>query len=300
MAQMKHLKSGILKSIAVTALCSGCASNMLYYPTRQTYGNPADHGLRYEEVLFESRDGTALCGWFIPATGEAKGTVLHYHGNAQNMTAHFSFVSWLPSAGFNVFTFDYRGYGKSGGSPTRKGVYEDSCAALDYLRSRPDFGTDQILVLGQSLGGANALAAIQGTGIEGVQAVAIDSAFYSYRLIARDKINYIPILNLLRWPLSFVVISNAKSPESTIGKLQSTPVLIVHGTDDEVIPFRHGQLLYEKAQQPKELVSVPRGHHTDALVQRDPLYREYIVRFFEMALETSSDSKHMATINGAP
>lgn len=119
-------------------LFSGCASRMLYYPTPNEYGNPSVAGLRYEKVTFASKDGTPLSGWFIPAIGKAKGTVIHFHGNAQNMTAHFSFVAWLPREGFNVFVFDYRGYGTSPGTPSRQGVYEDSCAALQYLRSRPD------------------------------------------------------------------------------------------------------------------------------------------------------------------
>jgi len=285
---MKGRYSGLLVILVTASLCAGCASNMLYYPTHQTYGNPSDFGYRHENVTFQSRDGTVLAGWFIPAVGEPRGTVLHFHGNAQNMTAHFPFVSWLPREGFNVFVFDYRGYGKSEGRPDRNGVYEDSCAALEYLRSRPDIDRDRILILGQSLGGANALAAIQGMGTNGIRAIALDSTFYSYRLITRDKIKQIPVLSLLRWPLSFLVISNAKSPASTIGELTPIPVLILHGTDDAVIPFRHGQMLFERTQQPKEMISIPKGQHTDALIQNNPLYRKRMVDFFEKALQTSS------------
>jgi fermentation-respiration switch protein FrsA (DUF1100 family) len=261
---------------------------MLYYPTHRVYGTPADSGYHYEKVTFESRDGTALSGWFIPAIGKPKGTILHFHGNAQNMTAHFSFVSWLPREGFNVFVFDYRGYGESAGTPDREGVYEDSCAALDYLRSRTDIDRDRILILGQSLGGANALAALHGTGTNGIRAVALDSTFYSYRLITRDKIKQIPILRFFRWPLSFVVISNARSASSVIDELSPIPILIMHGTDDVVIPYRHGQMLFDKAQQPKEMISVPKGHHTDALIRRDPSYRKHLINFFEKSLRTSS------------
>lgn len=118
----------------------GCVrvNQMFYYPDRTVYATPADSGLHFEEVVFLSRDGTELSGWFIPAVGEAQGTILHLHGNAENMTSHFGFVNWLPAAGFNLFVFDYRGYGKSAGSPNRAGVYEDSCSALAYLRSRDD------------------------------------------------------------------------------------------------------------------------------------------------------------------
>lgn len=269
--------------VAGVILCQGCASRLLYYPTDREYGRPSDAGYRYEEVTFPSRDGTRLAGWFVPAVGPPKGTILHFHGNAQNMTAHFAFVSWLPREGFNVFVFDYRGYGKSEGRPGRKGVHEDSCAALAYLRSRPDIDTSRLLILGQSLGGANALAAIHSEGADGIRAVALDSSFYSYRLIARDTIKHIPVLGLLRWPLSFVVISNAKSPSATIGRLPPIPVLIFHGADDRVVPFRHGRLLFERAGEPRTLVAIPRGGHTVALVHQDPAFRKQLVDLYERA-----------------
>lgn len=272
-----------------TTLCHGCVSKLLYYPTHKIYTNLSDSGYQYEEVTFLSRDGTLLSGWFIHSVEESKGTVIHFHGNAQNMTAHVSFVSWLPQAGFNVFVFDYRGYGKSKGSPTRKGVHEDSCAALNYLRTRPDIDSNRIVVLGQSLGGATALAALDEVGMQGIRAVVLDSAFYSYRLIVRDKIKYIPILSLLRWPLSFIVISDARSPASTINTVTPVPLLIFHGTHDKVVPFHHGQLLFEKASEPKEMVSIPKGRHTDALIRQDPIYRKRLIQFFEKALETHSN-----------
>jgi uncharacterized protein len=277
--------------LAGIGLLAGCASRAFYYPTRDVYGTPAVAGLRYEAVRFRSRDGTALSGWFIPASGTQKGTVVHFHGNAQNMTAHFQFVSWLPAAGFNVFVFDYRGYGASEGRPSREGLYEDSVAALQYVRSRPDVDRDRLLVLGQSLGGANALSAVSGAGSEGVRAVALDSTFYSYRLITRDAIRQIPVLSLLRWPLSFAVVGNRRSPCSMIGALSPIPVLVLHGTADEVVPYRHGQALFHAAGDPKQFVTVPGGQHTDALLRSDPIYRRKLVEFFENALERPAAGK---------
>jgi fermentation-respiration switch protein FrsA (DUF1100 family) len=84
--------------------------------------------------------------------GPAKGTVVHLHGNAQNMSAHFSFTSWLPQAGFNLLIFDYRGYGKSGGTPSRAGLVLDSIAAIRYVQNRPNIAPNRVILLGQSLG----------------------------------------------------------------------------------------------------------------------------------------------------
>ena len=127
--------------------------------------------------------------------------MIHFHGNAQNMTAHFGFVSWLPALGFNLFVFDYRGYGTSAGTPNRRGVYEDSLAALDYIAARPDIDHNRLLVLGQSLGGANAVAAVGSRPIAGIRAVVVDSAFAAYQDIVRDKMAAIPLLSFFRTPL---------------------------------------------------------------------------------------------------
>jgi len=114
--------------------------------------------------------------------------VIHFHGNAQNMSAHFGFVSWLPAQGFNLFVFDYRGYGTSAGKADREGVFEDSLAALDYIAARPGVDRNRFAGAGQSLGGANAIAVVGSRPHSGIRAVVIESAFSSYREIVRDKL----------------------------------------------------------------------------------------------------------------
>src|SRR5262245_9102597 len=94
--------------MAAALLLTGCVEQSFFYPDRVVYSTPDAAGLDYEAVTFASRDGTQLSGWFIPASGHrdpriAKGTVVHFHGNAQNMTSHWQFVSWLPKRGYNLF-----------------------------------------------------------------------------------------------------------------------------------------------------------------------------------------------------
>jgi len=178
---------------ALSAFLTGCVQSMFYYPDRVRYETPDALGLRYEAVQFASADGTRLTGWFLPAAGrsnpkEAKGTVVHFHGNAQNMSTHWRFVAWLPKQDFNVFVFDYRGYGESAGKPEPKGVFEDSSAALGHVRSRGDVDPERLLVFGQSLGGANAIAVLGSGNRAGVKAAAIESTFYSYSSIANEKL----------------------------------------------------------------------------------------------------------------
>ncbi|VFQ46968.1 alpha/beta hydrolase [Desulfoluna butyratoxydans] len=251
---------------------TGCANGLFYHPDNRLYQTP---DRPYEEVSFESIDGTRLTGWFIASSQAVPfGTVIHFHGNAANISNHYGFVEWLPEAGFNLLLFDYRGYGDSEGKPGRRGVFEDSVAALKYAASRPDVDPSRLIAFGQSLGGANAVAAAAATPDVPLKGVVVDSAFFSYRSIARDKIGLIPVLKWLKWPLSFVMATNGHSPGPVIERLSPTPVLIIHGTKDRVIPYDHGRRLYDAAASPKTMWTVKGGVHTDALMTWREIYRE--------------------------
>lgn len=291
LASLARIAGGLVLGLAIVVLfCSmtGCVSRMFYYPDREVHGSPADAGLAFEEVRFASRDGTALTGWFVPAKGAATGTVVHLHGNAMNMTAHFSFVDWLPARGFNVFAFDYRGYGASAGTPDRKGVYEDSLAALEHVRTRPDVDRTRIVVLGQSLGAANALAVLGREGTHGVRAVVADSAFFSYRSIVKDKIGAMPGLAALRGPLSLAVIGDDHSPGPAVGRIAPVPLLFLHGEADRVIPCSHSKRLYDAAGEPKTLWLIPRADHTEAITDRR--WQDRIAAFLLAALDAPTRS----------
>lgn len=260
---------------------SGCAAQFFYYPDHTHYGSPADDGLRYEPVTFASRDGTRLSGWFVPASDRAdprtaKGTVVHFHGNAQNMSAHWGFVSWLPARGFNVFVFDYRGYGDSAGKPAPKGVFEDALSALDHVRARPDVDPSRLLVLGQSLGGTNAIAAVGSGNRAGVRALVIESTFRSYSAIAHEKV-----------PGAGWLMSDRYSADRYVAAIAPIPILFLHGTADPVVPYHHSQELHALAREPKYLVTVLRGQHLEALTPSfGEQYRDRVVDFFEAALAT--------------
>lgn len=257
----------------------GCVSSPFYHPDNILYSTPASAGLKFENVTFASSDGTRLMGWFIPATGyqdpkNAKGTVVHFHGNAQNMSAHWEFVAWLPQRGFNVFVFDYRGYGASQGSPEPKGVFEDSNAALNYVRSRKDVEPERLIVLGQSLGGTNAIAAVGSGNRVGVKAMAIEATFYSYSSIVNDKISGAGVL-----------VDDTYSADRQVGNLAPIPLLLLHGTADPLIPYAHSQRLFEKAREPKTMITVEGGGHIEALTSRfGTKYQEALLNFFDASL----------------
>lgn len=261
-----------------------CANWLVYFPNQVVCRTPVPKNLEYEDISFRSEDNTKLHGWFLPSAGKPLGTVIHFHGNAQNILSHVFFVSWLPKENFNVFVFDYRGYGESEGSPTRKGVYNDCIAAIKYIKTRKDVDQNKLFILGQSLGGANAISVLSKNKFSGIRAIAIESTFYSYRSIARDKIGNIPFIQMLKWPLCFFIISNTYSPGKVVDQLTSVPLLFIHGTHDKTIPFHHSQWLYERANKPKYLWAVDGGRHTEAFTKFGEYYKKKLVQFFIEAI----------------
>ncbi|MBT3200989.1 MAG: alpha/beta hydrolase [Phycisphaerales bacterium] len=259
----------VIITLLACGFFSGCASvdRAFYHPDGKVYRTPARDGLRFEEVRFPSRDGTVLSGWFVPSVTPAAGTLIHFHGNAQNMTSHYSYVSWVPQNGFNLFVFDYRGYGASAGSPSRAGLYQDSTAAIKYVQGRDDVDRTKIIVIGQSLGGANAITALGGNKFDGIVGVVIDSAFSSYEEVGKDHVG-----SSLK-PVAGSLLSDDYSPINVVDKISPTPLIIIHGTADRVVPYYHGKLLHERAKAPKELWTIEGGVHTDALTR----HREEIV-----------------------
>ena len=169
---MRFARIGLIALLSglLVIVLAGCIERMFFYPDSATYATPAQLGVRAEDVQIVTADGSRLHGWFLPAAGNAKGTVLHLHGNAANVSNHLPLVSWLPARGYNVLMVDYRGFGRSQGRPSLDGIVDDAAAALAHLRTRPDVDASELIVLGQSIGGATAL-----------------------RLLARDSI--IPAMN---------------------------------------------------------------------------------------------------------
>ena len=165
-------------------------------------------------------------------------------------------VHWLPEQGYNVFTFDYRGFGKSEGKPGFKEVVSDANAALDYVRKMPEVDANKLVVLAQSLGGNKAIAAIGEGNKAGIKAMVVDSTFYGYKAIAKDKVKG-----------SQILVSDDLSAHRYIQRLHPIPVMFVHGTDDLVIPYHHSERLFALAKQPKHLLTIKNGRHLSALAQ---------------------------------
>ena len=268
----KYLCS-VVGMVALGLLLSSCAQKAFYYPDALDYGNtPTRYQQPYQDVVFKSADGTALHAWFVPSRlhadpKQAKGTVIHFHGNAQNISSHYALVSWLPEQGYNVFTFDYRGFGSSAGQVEIAGIVADADVALNHVRAMPEVNSQRLFVLAQSIGGNKAIAAIGRGNRAGIRAMAVDSTFYGYDAIANDKFSGAGVL-----------VNDQLSAHRYIAAISPIPLLMLHGTADEVIPYAHGERLFAKAQAPKQFIAVPDGHHITAL--GSPVYQQQVLAWF--------------------
>ena len=287
---MKYRFLSGLISAACLLLFQSCFTGAFYSPDQVQRGTPESYHLPFEEVFFSSRDGTRLHGWFVPAVGAALGTVIHFHGNYGNQTYYFNQVQWLPAKRFNVFTFDYRGYGRSGGKPSKRGVYEDSVAAIEYILNKPGVDHRNVFIFGQSLGGVNAIVAAAQNDFPQIRAVAVEGTFESYRSEARDrmeaatreKIGNIPCLSLQIWPVSFFAVTDSYSPEDYIKMISPIPVLLIHCLQDAIVYYQHSERLYEAARDPKQLWLIEGCGHLKVFAgaQSDSAYRQKLVQFF--------------------
>jgi fermentation-respiration switch protein FrsA (DUF1100 family) len=267
--------TGVLCAGLTAMLVSAWVERFFFYPDNARYTTPAQFGLQAEDVWIAAADGSKLHAWFLPASGPAKGTVLHLHGNAANVSNHLPLVAWLPPRGFNVLTLDYRGFGRSQGKPSLAGVVDDAAAALAYLRERPGIDTTRLVVVGQSLGGATALRLLARDSA-GVRLAVIDSAFASYRQIAREAASTAGILAPLA-PLVMSAFPGSDKDPVTALKSVRVPLIFVHGTRDAVIAHDHSAQLHAAAHPPKELWTVDDAEHVAVFGNPGP-WRERLAR----------------------
>jgi fermentation-respiration switch protein FrsA (DUF1100 family) len=290
---MRRFSVGVVLTAVAIAVGVASCDGLFYFPSRSNFLDPVSIGFPYQDVVFSSLDGTRLHGWFFAASGapdRAKATVIHFHGNAENISTHFQAAAWLANEGFNVFAFDYRGYGQSDGTANREGIQEDAVAAIRWVRERPDVDADRLILFGQSLGAAIAVHVAAGQERLGLRAVVLESGFSSYREIARDKLAGSVFTWAFQWPLSFLV-SEPDAPRDDIAKIAPVPVLIIHGTADPIVPYHHAQTLYAAAGEPKTFWTIPDGGHTSAFGRLGEIYRPRLVAFLGQSLADTSSSR---------
>ena len=251
-----------LTRLAQAVLGKNGGDQFFYVPTHDFPQTPATAGFQFEDVKFKTADDVELRGWFLPAAqGPARGTVVYSHGNAGSMAYHLWGVHWLVKGGFNVLMYDYRGYGKSGGTITREGLVKDVEAAFGYIRSRADIDKQRIVSFGHSLGGALSLTAVARNPGLGVRAVVTNAAFASFKEMGEIKLRQ----------FGRDMVSDDLSPVGLVPDLK-VPLLIIHGLADDVVPVAQGRELFAAARGDKKMFEVPKAEHGTAFDVEDGAY----------------------------
>ena len=254
---------------AIVFLAYLMQDRLLFFPSRALSATPANVGLRFEAVSFSTDDGETLHGWWIPAEPE-RAVLLFCHGNAGNISHRLESVEIFHRMGLSVLLFDYRGYGKSTGQPSENGLYRDGEAAWRYLTQTRRVDSLDVVLYGRSLGAAVAtyLAAQRRSG-----ALIVESAFTSVPDVAARHYPFLPVRALARTRLD------------NLGAIATveTPLLVIHSRHDEIVPFTHGQQLFEAASSDKVFLEIEGGHNDGFLVS-GPRYREGIDAFLRQHL----------------
>jgi len=238
--------------LVVVGVAMFLEESLIFFPSRYPEGDWSPAGIPIEDAWFEAPDGTKLHGWYVPRK-DAKATVLFSHGNGGNITHRIDLLRALhKQVGVSVLMFDYRGYGRSGGKPNEAGILADARAARAWLAKREGIAEHDIVMMGESLGGA---VAVDLAARDGARGLVLQSTFSSLPDVAACHYAWLPV----RWAMRTRLDSCSK-----IGDYHG-PLLQSHGDADTIVPFACGRRLFDAANEPKQFVVIRDRDHNDPL-----------------------------------
>ncbi|MDA7978629.1 MAG: alpha/beta hydrolase [Pirellulales bacterium] len=260
LAQTRRVATCGLLAFAIV-FCAGCGSfspissierSLIYHPSPYPEGDWQPTNASVEDVFFTAEDGAKLHGWYLhhPAP---RAVVLFTHGNAGNITSRIDLLRTLNQQhGLAVMAFDYRGYGRSEGSPDEQGVLNDARAARVWLARRTNVTEREIVLFGRSLGGA---VAVDLAARDGASGLILVSTFTSVPAVGSHHMWWLPTNLLMKERFDSL---------SKIGRYPG-PLLYAHGDADELIPISQGRRLFDAATGTKQFITLPGGRHNTPL-----------------------------------
>jgi uncharacterized protein len=241
-------------SIPERAMMESLVRRFLYYPEKIPVGEPLPHYIHgAAEVFFDTADGNRINALHWPAP-PGRPTILFFHGNAQTVFEWAMIREELEPLECGLFLVDYPGYGKSSGEPSEQANYAAGHAAFEHLVKTAIVEPGQIIIFGKSLGGGISTEIAKGAKVRGV---ILESTFTSIPAIARRLLPMIPADAIFK--------SECYESASKIASIES-PILVIYGERDDLIPVSEGKRLFELAREPKMLYLVPRAGHNDVAV----------------------------------
>lgn len=244
---------------------SSCGG-LFFFPEKEMVLTPANLGLKYQNIPVTTEDGVHLNGWLLQGKPPVKATIIYLHGNAQNISHHIASVYWLPEEHYNVYLYDYRGFGDSQGKSSIKNSIADFPAVMNTLKKEIPAEEQKYIVFGQSLGGALAVADVARIKQDyPINLLVIDSAFSGFRRIAKEKMASSWLLKPFSGLLQLTIPGKPDLLDE-IKRISPVPVAVIHGTGDQIIPYHHGVQLFKAANEPKVLWLEPEAKHIQSLL----------------------------------
>lgn len=268
----------ILILLPFVLLLSSCSS-LLYYPSQQEFYQKRDLLYDIEELNFPDPVGNQINAWYFHAKNP-KAKILFFHGNAQNLSAHFAMLSWLVDHNYDLMIFDYPGYGKSTGSPTPESTALSGVEALKKIEGINP--TLPLFVYGQSLGGQIMQKSLNLYEKKNYKAVFIEASFVSYRSIAKSVVSK----SWLTWifqPLAWLLMSDQWAGDP--GLISPVPVYVMHGNQDNVVSIDQGEELYKHVKDPKYWKVFEGGAHSNSYFIKNGAYRKYLLDALEKEMK---------------
>ena len=257
--------------LASILFLSGC-SNLLFVPIKPFPLTPDAANLLYEDQFIETADSLKLHGWKVFAEtnktdGKTLGSMLFFHGNGDNVSTQLPNTFWLAKEGYDLYFYDYRGYGQSEGVPDLDDTISDMERMIGHAVQQLS-DDEKLIVMGHSLGGSMASYVVAHSAHrDRIEALITVEAFSDYHHVTQDMLSRSWLFWLFQWPLSFTV-SNAYNPLDAIALVSPIPVCVIHSENDEMIDMYHADRLFEAAREPKTFKLID-SDHSNVFVSRD-------------------------------
>ena len=237
--------------VALVAVVRWLEPRLAFFPSAGEDATPRDFGIDFEPVSILTRDGQHLHGWWFHHPSP-RASILYFHGNGGNLSMWTPILAGIANRGYELLAFDYRGYGLSDGRPTEQGLYRDVDAALEQFAVRASADRPRVY-WGRSLG---VVMTSYASTIAAPDGLILESGFPSARSLLRTS----PIL------FGLSSLASYRFPAATFLQRRKTltPVLVLHGDHDRIVPIAKGRALFDAISGPKQFVTIRGGDHNDA------------------------------------
>ena len=242
------LGSGLAAIAVLLAGVYALQRHLLYFPDTHRPDPTRLNLSSMREIEIVTADGLRLLAWYVPAQADRR-VIVYFHGNGGNIANRGDRLRHFADGRFGVLLLEYRGYGGNLGSPTEDGLFADARAALDFLNSQ-GVGADRIVLYGESLGSG---VAVRMASEQPVALLLLEAPYASIAAVARWHYPFLPV---------DLILKDRFDSLSRIGAVKS-PILVLQGGRDNVIPAESGRELFAAAPEPKEIWVAPDGGHND-------------------------------------